>query len=532
MAVLDSIAVDSSDIEAYPRLSRRSETFWLALYPLAWVLLFSVSSIFWFLPAGLRFGVLWLLPRRAWWKMAIVEIGAIVALSLVRDVYDTLPGLLAGSALPWTLYALVVAAASGPGQAPVRRALPRLLGAGVLAATINALALTAIDRFDDGIVSAAVSSMFASYALGDFAGIVLMMPLVFAIHAQSGPDRRPLRTLLAHGFVFVPAGLALGISMLWSAQAPVYPLLYSLLPLFAIAYRFGWRPAAVAVALLSVGVHHVSDSLAQIWNPGELQLLMAMTSCAALLLGAAAETQNAQRDTLSAAVHALSSRTNQLTEAASRIASLQEMERRRIGAELHDQLGQDMTAIATRLRIVERTTADPAVRMGLASIGALVADAHMHLREAINHLHPTVLDRFGLARALAEGPLAELLRDHDVRYTCRIEGDVDALPDSIASAVYRICQEAITNCARHGCGGRVHLHLSFMQERAGSRLELRIRDEAGAIHLTGNGSGHGLQNIRDRAAAIGAEYHFDPEAGTPRHALSLRIPHPAAETAT
>src|SRR3546814_6702633 len=84
------------------------------------------------------------------------------------------------------------------------------------------------------------------------------------------------------------------------------------------------------------------------------------------------------------------------------MAALQEHESRRIGAELHDQIGQDMTAIATRLRIVELTASNPTVLEGLSSISSLVTTAHGHLREVINELHPAVLDRFGLTRRSEE----------------------------------------------------------------------------------------------------------------------------------
>src|SRR3546814_7928200 len=80
-----------------------------------------------------------------------------------------------------------------------------------------------------------------------------------------------------------------------------------------------------------------------------------------------------------------------------------------------------MTAIATRLRIVELTASNPTVLEGLSSISSLVTTAHGHLREVINELHPAVLDRFGLTRAIAEGPFAELLRDRGVLYTSRVQ---------------------------------------------------------------------------------------------------------------
>src|SRR3546814_19528627 len=119
-------------------------------------------------------------------------------------------------------------------------------------------------------------------------------------------------------------------------------------------------------------------------------------------------------------VQALRTHSDERARAANRMAALQENERRRIGAELHDQIGQDMPAIATRLLIVELTASNPTVLEGLSSISSLVTTAHGHLREVINELHPAVLDRFGLTRAIAEGPFAELLPARGVLYPSQI----------------------------------------------------------------------------------------------------------------
>ncbi|MFD0738318.1 histidine kinase [Lysobacter koreensis] len=515
-------------IEAHPTPRRRILWPWLALYPIAWAALFAGSSIYWFLPAGLRLGALWLLPRRAWWMLALVEWLGILALSLARGAFQSLPGLVSSTVLPWCIYALVLRGIGRHGrERPTREVLPRLLATGLLAAIFTTVALTAIDLNDDGVLPASLAATLVSYALGDFAGIVIMVPLLLVLHDQARPSRLPWRALLADGLVLVPLAVALGLSALPALEAPVYPLLLSLFPAFGLAYRFGWRPATVALGLLSIGVHAIAEPVAQLWGPGQMQLLVAVIGSAVLLLGVASETQQQQRSELSATVQALSMRGTQLVEAANRIASLQEQERRRIGAELHDQIGQDMTAIATRLRVVERTAVDPDVRDGLASIRALVNDAHAHLREVINSLHPAVLDRFGLARALAEGPFAEMLADHDIDYSCQIDGDVDALPDNIASALYRICQEATTNCAKHGCGQRVYIHLTLLPRVGGAELALQIGDYAGRLDIDTQHPGRGLLNIRDRADAIGARYDFNAESGSPRHAVQMWVPQAA-----
>ena len=520
-------ASENAAIEAQSSWWRRPALIWLALYPLAWPGLFAISGIFWFLPAGLRLGTLWLLPRRLWPAMAVLEIATLLVMGRALDLYSSIPALLVGAVLPWCIYAVVLRGIGRHGRGTAsHRALPRLLAVGFVAAVFNSILLTGIDLNDDGTLASGLPSMLVSFALGDFAGVVLVVPIMLVLADQSGPARRPWPELLAYGVALAPALIVLALALLPVIEAPVYPLAMALLPLFLIAYRYGWRPATVAYGLLCLAIVGARLPMVTTLRPGQLPLLMAMVGCAVLLLGVVTEALRNKRIEMDEIVRTLRGRSAELARAANRMAALQEQERRRIGVELHDQIGQDMTAIATRLRIVELTATNPAVLEGLASISNLVTSAHGHLREVINELHPAVLDRFGLARAIAEGPFAELLRDRGVLYTSRVQGRVDDLPDNIASALYRICQEAATNGARHGCGGRMHVRLTLVPTTVAAELTLEIEDQFGPIAIDPERPGRGLLNIRDRADAIGADYRFNPDSGMPRHRLHLWLPIP------
>jgi two-component system sensor histidine kinase UhpB len=348
-------------------------------------------------------------------------------------------------------------------------------------------------------------------------------PLIRVLHTQWRGTAVPWPQVFGHGLVVVPVLVTLGLMALPVERAELYPVMVSVFPLFLIAFRYGWRASAVAMALLSAGVYVVDDRLFQIWHPAQLQLLIAAAGFAGLALGVASDALRTQSRALKSTIDMLSSRTRALADATNRIVSQQEEERRRIGSELHDELGQDMTAIATRLRLVERITQDEGTRAQLHSIEELVVDAHAHLRDVIHSLHPLVLDRFGLARALAEGPLREMARDHGVEFETEIAGPIERLPANVATAIYRICQEVTTNCVRHGCGGHMRIRLAMSVDAVGDIVELEIEDEGGRFDMPTGNMGHGLQNIYDRADAIGAEYLFNPDDGHPRHAMHLRM---------
>ena len=494
----------------------------LGLYPLGWILLFLVSSNYWFLPAGLRVALLWRLPRPLWKWMALAEWSGILALSLWNRTHPVPLVLMVTTMVPWLLYAAAVGQLGNRTGASTSTggSLPRLLACGALAALVNAAVLVAASAVADGVPPVVGTALFG-YAMGDLVGIVVLAPALLAVYDHVRQRLPWWRGLLAGGRVLLPALTAVLVARLPIPQPLLYALMLGLFPLSWVAFRFGWRPAAVALAGLAATVHAL-EGLLQLWKPEQLQLLLAASGIAALLLGASTDGLRAQGKALMLSLEQLGRRSSDLTNVANRLTSVQEQERRRMGGELHDVLGQDITAIATRLRVVERSTDDPRLREGLHSISVLVNDAHHHLREVIDHLYPAVLDRFGLQRALVEGPLAQVARDGGLDYQCEVQGDLQLLSKDVATSLYRICQEAVSNCIHHrGC----HTLQILLVAGPGAipQLVLSIRDDAGELQLDPAHTGLGLQNIRDRANALGALYQFNPGDGQPRHWLSLPL---------
>src|SRR3970282_671766 len=127
-----------------------------------------------------------MLPRREWWKMAAVEWIAIFALSQSQNAYETPLALLASTLLPWSIYAMAMLMIGRHGRhTPATSAVPRLLACGALAALLNAIALN-----DPGSPLDDLTPSLAGYALGDLAGVVLVLPVLLALSGQWGPDRR------------------------------------------------------------------------------------------------------------------------------------------------------------------------------------------------------------------------------------------------------------------------------------------------------------------------------------------------------
>lgn len=180
-------------------------------------------------------------------------------------------------------------------------------------------------------------------------------------------------------------------------------------------------------------------------------------------------------------------------ESARRALAAQEAERVRIARELHDEVGQALTAV---LWMVEGDAREA------------VRDALEDVRGIARRLRPEALDDLGLAAALAALTVS-VQRASGVRVERALDGDAAARLSADAElVVYRVAQEALTNVVRHASARRAQVTL----RAAGDLVVLEVGDDGRG--LAGAGEGTGLRGMRERALLVGARLTLGPgEAG-------------------
>jgi signal transduction histidine kinase len=141
---------------------------------------------------------------------------------------------------------------------------------------------------------------------------------------------------------------------------------------------------------------------------------------------------------------------NNLRRLSRRLVQAQELERQALSRELHDEVGQMMTALGMELGHLEtlRTGNLEAFRSRLEEVKRLNADAMRAIRDLAMGLRPSMLDDIGIEAAL-QWQGREFSRHTGVPATVRVDGSLDDLTDSHRTCIYRVVQEALTNCARH-----------------------------------------------------------------------------------
>lgn len=199
---------------------------------------------------------------------------------------------------------------------------------------------------------------------------------------------------------------------------------------------------------------------------------------------------------------------------AARALSAQEGERHRIAQELHDEVGQTLTAVLLELKRVA-DHAPPGVRDELRQVQETTRTSLDEIRRIARRLRPGVLDELGLASALKA--LAGEFTGSGLTVKLRLDPELPELGREAELVLYRVAQESLTNTARHAAASRVDLTL----RRQGDAVELILRDDGHG--LRGAAEGAGIRGMRERALLVGADLAVGPYAGRGTQ-VRLRVP--------
>ena len=202
-------------------------------------------------------------------------------------------------------------------------------------------------------------------------------------------------------------------------------------------------------------------------------------------------------------------------DALRRVVAAQELERRRLARELHDETGQSLTSILLGLRSLEDSLGDwldgDEARAAVAGLRALAVNTLQDVRRLSVELRPKALDDFGLVPALER--LAETWSGQtgiEVDFVARL--DEEQLSNEIATALYRIVQESLTNVVKHARAR----HVSVLLTRKNGAVVAVIEDDGRGFDPTAASDGFGIQGMRERVELVRGHLQIesDPESGT------------------
>jgi signal transduction histidine kinase len=197
-------------------------------------------------------------------------------------------------------------------------------------------------------------------------------------------------------------------------------------------------------------------------------------------------------------------------DALRRVVSGQELERRRLARELHDETGQALTSILLGLRAVEESGSSEQMHEAAAELRELVVATLQDVRRLAVQLRPKALDDFGLAAALER--LAETFSEAtDIRVDLEAQLGERRLPPEVETTLYRIVQEALTNIVKHAEASRVSILLLRREASATAVIE---DDGRGFDSAAAREDGLGLLGMRERVELHDGRLTVESEPGS------------------
>jgi len=270
--------------------------------------------------------------------------------------------------------------------------------------------------------------------------------------------------------------------------------------------RQGLRPIAqVQSALANLQAGHLETRLPRFRLKDVDDISLRFNQCAAAMQEAAMQRRDINR----------------------RIIEAEEEERRRLARELHDELGQSLTAIKVDAAYIAREAAGSAPKIvgSAQAIEKLSTNIMDLIRSMLARLRPHGLETVGLRETvqdLVNGWQARVAE----RFHCslKIQGELDRLTPDLNITVYRLIQECLTNAVRHSRARMIAIRLALEDESASTgmgRVLLEVTESQMAMNAGAVGpAGAGLLGMRERVEAHGGELtiDFDPAGGLSLHA--------------
>lgn len=207
-------------------------------------------------------------------------------------------------------------------------------------------------------------------------------------------------------------------------------------------------------------------------------------------------------------------------ELASVIRQHLEAERKLIARELHDELGQCLTAIRSiALSISHRTRESaPEIHGSAQTIASVAGESYDGVHRIIHRLRPPALENTGLVDALRELVDSWRSRHPEVEVTLDLEPGIEDAGEATVLAVFRVVQECLTNVAKHSGATRVEIHArrTVATDAAAARLELEVRDNGAGMEprsAAAETGRYGLLGMRERVEALRGTLELDSGPG-------------------
>ncbi|HEJ9135788.1 MASE1 domain-containing sensor histidine kinase [Serratia marcescens] len=385
--------------------------------------------------------------------------------------------------------------------------------------TLLLAAVTAASLLNTTLLSPFVPSPAMLLGLASFTGGVLLTPFVYLIFEFLRQQHRyhllgldtpnpPLRaSLIIWCSLFFVIGI--GTQMVLSPEIERLLLIVVFLPNVVMAWKFGWQGGVLSGLLGSMMITLARQVGVGFGNLVELEIFLATQALLGIGLGIAISRQQHLAQNLHHYQRRLEEELAARRALTEKLIHTEEDTRKNLARELHDEIGQNITAIQIQSQLVKRAR-DPAQTQAAAhQISELARRIHHSTRQLLRQLRPPALDELAFKEALHHLLSEFAFAERGIR--CRFDYRLIDTPagETVRFTLYRLLQELLNNVCKHAEASEVAIVL-YQQ---GALLHLEVRDNGVGIRVD-KAPGLGIQGMRERVSALGGELTLETHCGT------------------
>jgi len=477
---------------------------WLMLWTLSVYLTRNGQQAALFLPHGVSLALLILLSRRFWPALILPQLAA--TLWLYSEGLLTSYSMLAVPAI--NLLPAIIAQHYWHRFPLYWQRLSLLLGAVTFASLLHPLLLAPF-----------LHSSAIMIGMAAFTGGVLLTPFVYLVYEFLRQQHRyhllgldtsnpPLRTsLIIWCSLFFIIGI--GTQMVMSPQLERLLLIAVFLPNVVMAWKFGWQGGVLAGLLGSMMITIARQVGVGFSNLIELEIFLSTQALLGIGLGIAISRQQHLAQNLHHYRRRLEAELDARRQLTEKLIHSEEDTRKQLARELHDEIGQNITAIQIQTQLVKRSGDTAQALAAAGQINELARRIHHSTRQLLRQLRPPVLDELSLEEALHHLVNEFAFAERGIQ--CRFDYRLAQPPESetLVFTLYRLLQELLNNVCKHADASEVHIALWQQNDR----LHLAVRDNGVGL-AQGGQPGFGIQGMRERVHALGGELTLESRQGT------------------
>ena len=223
--------------------------------------------------------------------------------------------------------------------------------------------------------------------------------------------------------------------------------------------------------------------------------------------------ENSQVERIAICTHEITEQINaeeQLKQVLLQLITAQEDERHRISQDLHDEVGQKMTALVFELRMIKNSIENEQ-KVTLEEINRVIRNMEIiikHVRQTFYKLYPPSLHRIALQKVLAAF-CTTYEETNKIQVDFSYQEKIPELPDKYGMAIYRFVQEGLTNVTKHANASSVWINLDYSD----SEISISLEDNGSGIDLLKMTEGIGLRGIRERFSVLGGSIEVEAILG-------------------